>query len=52
LYKKFSRSSPAPLVKGGELIKFSSSPFVRRIEGDLFKALTIAVFRTHIHEID
>jgi hypothetical protein len=33
------RSPPAPLVKGGELIKFSSSPFSRGIEGDLLDIL-------------
>jgi hypothetical protein len=32
---------PAPLRNGGELIKLSSSPFLRRIEGDLLESLTV-----------
>jgi len=35
VYVSGFRSPPAPLVKGGESIKFSSSPFTRGIEGDL-----------------
>ena len=30
-----------PLQKGGELIKLSSSPFSRGIEGDLLEFLTV-----------